>query len=262
VVTYVDNIYDPSMREAVGADVKVMFDLLDKRDFTLVLEDPGTVWHLGPRRYAELAQTYSKLTSHAGRLGIDINIVDRDVQTYPTSKQTGTEFAELFSHAGRNFKTVMVYSEQTMLEQDAPLVSCALAADARAEIEGQGLRTHSSIPFLYRSGLKKADLDLDGNPWPCVNEGDVLVPAGSHLITVRNSQESHKPRLIKLNGDIAEARYGKQAEIEFAYSSSGPAIAIFDRVPKALQLDGSAISQAGTAWIRLPRGSHKVLAAF
>jgi len=262
VVTYVDNIYDPSMREAVGADVNVMFELLDKHDFTLVLEDPGTVWHLGPRRYAELAQTYSKLTRHAGRLGIDINIVNRDAQTYPTIKQSGTEFVQLFSYAGRNFRTVLVYSEQTMLKQDAPLVPYALAADARATMEKGALRTNAAIPVLYRSGLKNADFDLDGSPWPCINEGDVFVPAGIHLLSAHPLQGDPKPRLVKLNGDIVQARYGNHGEIEFSYNSSGPAIAVFDRIPKSLQVDGSSEATVGNAWNKMPRGSHKVLAVF
>jgi hypothetical protein len=53
ILLYVDNIYDPSMREGVRADLTLRLPLLDKCDFTLVMEDPWTVWHLGPRRHAE-----------------------------------------------------------------------------------------------------------------------------------------------------------------------------------------------------------------
>jgi hypothetical protein len=262
VVTYVDNIYDPNMRAAVGADVPGIFGLLDRYDFTLVLEDPGTVWHLGPRRYAELAQTYSKLTRHAGRLGIDINIVARDMKAYPTQKQTGTEFLELFCQAGRHFQTVMAYSEQTMLRQDADLVACALAPETRGEIADGGIRTHASAPVVYRSGLGQADFKMDGNPWPCVEKGDVYLPAGSHLISAGDGAATNRPRLAKLNGNLVEAHYSGNQAIEFSYSSPRRAIAIFSSTPKSLQLDGEAAAEAKTAWVMLPRGSHKVRAAF
>jgi hypothetical protein len=263
VVTYVDNIYDPSMREGVGADVRVMFELLDRYDFTLVLEDPGTVWHLGPRRYAELAQTYLKMTRHSGKLGIDINIIDRDVTSYPTQKQTGSEFLELFYHAGRNFQTVMVYGEQTMLEQDAQLVACALAPDIRAEIVDIGIRMNAPAPFIYRSGLEKAIFEVDGKLWPCADSGGgVSLPAGSHVLSVGKAGEKRLPRLVKLNGNLESARYIDDWTIEFAYSSHRRAISIFNDKPGTLQVDDGAATEASSPWILLPRGSHKVRATF
>jgi hypothetical protein len=262
VVTYVDNIYDSSMREALGADVGVMFELLDRYDFTLILEDPGTVWHLGPRRYAELAQAYSKMTRHTARLGIDINIVDRDVTTFPTQKQTGTEFLELFCQAGRHFQTVMTYSEQSLLPQDAESVSCALAPPIRGEIDDSGIRMQASIPVVYCSGLRQVEFDVDGNSWPCVDQGDVRLPAGSHFISIGDKARMQRPHLIKLNGDLVSARYAEAQAIEFSYGAHRGAMAIFDTVPKSLQVDGGASTTMQTAWMMLPRGSHKVRATF
>lgn len=262
VATYVDNIYDPNMRAAVGADVNGMFGLLDRYDFTLVLEDPGTVWHLGPRRYAELAQTYSKLTSHAGRLGIDINIVARDMKAYPTQKQTGMEFLELFCQAGRHFQTVLAYAEQTMLPQDANLVACALAPETHGEIVNHGVRMRAPIPVVYRSGLRQTDFDVDGKPWPCVDKGDVYLPAGSHFIAEGDDAGMHRPRLVKLNGDLVAARYTDGRAIEFSYTAHRRVIAIFSDIPGSLQVDDGASTKAQTVWAMLPRGSHRVRAAF
>jgi hypothetical protein len=262
VVTYVDNIYDSGMREAVGADVGMMFGLLDRYDFTLVLEDPGTVWHLGPHRYAELAQTYAQMTRHAGQLGIDINIIERDVQTYPTQKQTGTEFLELFSQAGRHFRTVMAYSEKTMLPQDADLVSCALASGAHGKVARHGIQVNATVPIVYQSGLKQAAFEVDGIPWPCSDGGDVRLPPGSHSISISRDRGLHRSHLVKLNGDLAGARYVDGKTIEFSYSTKRRAIAIFDRTPQSLQVDKDAPVITATAWIMLPRGSHKVRAGF
>jgi hypothetical protein len=261
-VTYVDNIYDPSMREGVGADVRVMFELLDNYDFTLILEDPGTVWHLGPRRYAELAQTYSKMTRHAGDLGIDINIVDRDVDSYPTKKQTGSEFLELFYHAGRNFRTVMAYGEQTMLPQDADLVSCALAPEVRTEVVKNGIRMSAPIPFVYRYGEDLQSLEVDGQIWPCIDSGKLSLPAGSHVVSQSQSGGTPRPRLVKLNGNLEGARYLDDRTMEFKYSSYRRAIGVFSDPLGALQVDGRAATKASASWILLPRGSHTVRAAF
>jgi len=262
VVTYVDNIYDPDMREAVGADVSLMFGLLDRYDFTLVLEDPGTVWHLGPRRYAELAQTYTTMTRHMERLGIDINIIERDVQTYPTDKQTGTEFLELFLQAGRHFRTVMVYSDFTMLPYDAELVSCALSPEVKAEVDRRGIRVTTASPVVYRSGLKQKSFDVDGAPWPCSEEGDVRLPAGSHSIAVAENADLSRPRLVKLNGNLTGARYVDDITIEFSYDTHRRAIAIFDRTPKSLQVDKNAQPAPVAPWTMLPRGTHTVRVTF
>jgi len=262
VVTYVDNIYDTTMREAVGADVVLMFQMLDRYDFTLVMEDPGSVWHLGPRRYAELGQTYSKMTRHSGRLGIDINIVDRYAKTYPTQKQTGIEFLELFFHAGAHFPTVMVYSEQTMLPQDTPLVACALAAGTRGEIVDQGIRIHSRIPVAYRSGVKQTEFLVDGNHWPCIDGGDVQLPAGSHVISAADLSAIKPPRLLRLNGNLLAARYATGRSIEFSYTTRHRTIALFDIAPISLQIDNGIAAKAETPWVPLPKGNHKALVTF
>lgn len=262
VVTYVDNIYDPSMREAVGADVGVMFDLLDKHEFTLILEDPGTVWHMGPRRYAELARTYSKMTRHAGKLGIDINIIDRDIAAYPTEKQTGSEFLELFYHAGKHFQTVMVYGEQTMLPQDAELVSCALAPKVHAEIVDNGIRMSAPTPFVYRSGLDLGSIHVNGQPWPFMDAAGVSLPAGSHVLSRSKPAEIQRPRLVKLNGTLEGARYVDDRTIDFKYNSLGRALSIFSEKLQTLQVDDGAVTEASGPLVMLPRGSHKVRAVF
>jgi hypothetical protein len=262
VVTYVDNIYDTSMREAVGADVSGMLKLLERYEFTLVMEDPGTVWHLGPRRYAELAQTYSRLTPDAEQLGIDINIIDRDQTTYPTQKQTGTEFLELFYHAGHNFQTVLAYSEQTILPQDARLVSFAITPEIRAQIVGSEIRVHAPISVNYCSGFEQVDFYVDGGLWPCVDSGEVSLPSGSHSISIGSNAGMKRPRLIKLNGNLSGARYASDKVIEFSYSAHSRAIAIFDHVLQSLQIDDRASAKMGSSWAMLPRGTHKVRAAF
>jgi hypothetical protein len=262
MVTYVDNIYDPSMREAVGADVTEMFALLDKYDFTLVLEDPGTVWSLGPRRYAQLAATYATLTRNTHRLGIDINIVERDEGTRPTLKQTGSEFLELFYYAGSRFKTVMAYAEQTMLSQDAELLSCSLASGARGEMEKTGIRISSPNPVTYRSGIQQSGFRVDGKPWPYADGEDVGLPAGSHSVSVDDGTYEHCPKLVRLNGDILHAEYAAKTVITFTYHAGRQAIAVFSQIPKSIRIDREAPADSKSEWVMMPAGSHQVQAVF
>jgi hypothetical protein len=259
-VTYVDNIYDPSMREAVGADVTEMFKLMDKYNFTLVLEDPWTVWHLGPRRYAQLAGTYAKLTGHVPRLGIDINIVDRE-KAFPTQKQTGSEFLQLFNFAGANFNTVMAYSEQTLLGQDAELVASALVNGARGKLVKSGVQIETPNPVVYRSGFKQAGFRVDGAPWPYSDGGDVGLPAGSHFISA-DSEFALCPKLVRLNGDILHAEYTAKNIINFTYRAGRQAIAVFSRVPKSVMIDGKPLVASTSDWVMMPAGSHQVQASF
>jgi len=89
VLTHVDDRLDTGMRDAIGADAARVLPLLDRHSFTFLVEDPATVWHLGAQRYAEIAARYGRLTPRRGRLAIDLNIVDRYQDVYPTKQQTG-----------------------------------------------------------------------------------------------------------------------------------------------------------------------------
>ena len=51
VLTHVDDRFDTGMRDAIGADAARVLPLLDTHSFTFLIEDPATVWHLGPQRY-------------------------------------------------------------------------------------------------------------------------------------------------------------------------------------------------------------------
>ncbi len=264
ILLYVDNISDPTMREGVGADLTVMLPLLDKYDFTLVMEDPWTVWHLGPRRYAELAKTYARYTSKTDRLGIDINIVDRAQEVFPTQKQTGSEFLQLFHYAGLYFPTVMAYSEWTMYPQDLELVSNALAAGVSVEASRKGVRIASGGSVIFRMKAS-GEVLVDGTPWPCVGPEGILLPKGSHDVSVGKAIRLERPRLIRLNGTLLDARYVGENGIDFSYESRAKGIALFDRPLRSFQVDGSRKDESPAAdsnWLMMPAGLHRLRAFF
>jgi hypothetical protein len=66
--------------------------------------------------------------------------------------------------------------------------------------------------------------------------------------------------LLRLNADLQGARRVNAATMEFSYQSTARAIAVFDRVPRQMLVDGAEgpLEFAGPRTILLPRGQHVV----
>src|ERR1035437_5267056 len=136
VLTHGGDRFDTGMRECIGADAARVLPLLDTRSFTFLIEDPATVWHLGPERYAAIAERYRSLTPHQERLAIDLNIVERYQNVYPAKQQTGTELFQLVHRAAGSFARVALYFENSLLPPDLKLLPSAAAAVSRIEHMG------------------------------------------------------------------------------------------------------------------------------
>jgi hypothetical protein len=255
VLTHVDDRFDTGMREAIGADAARVLPLLDHHTFTFLIEDPATVWHLGPQRYQSIAEHYRTLTPHRDRLAIDINIVDRYQNVYPTKQQTGTELFQLLHHAAANFQRVALYFENSLLPPDLKLLPAASAVVTR--IGKIGPKT--VVDSVSGVGLPwKGPAMVDGQPWPAADDDTVWLPAGPHSIEL--APRPCGARLVRLNADLRAARAVNATTIEFSYQTSARAIAILDRAPHRLQIDGAEepIERAGPHTILLPRGQHVV----
>jgi len=50
------------MREKIGADTIEAAGLLGPARFHILIEDPATIWHLGPQRYPQIPRRYQALT--------------------------------------------------------------------------------------------------------------------------------------------------------------------------------------------------------
>ena len=253
VLTHVDNRLDREMRDAIGADAARVLTLLDRHAFTFLIEDPATVWHLGPERYKTMAEHYQSLTPRHERLAIDLNIVERYQNVYPTKQQTGTELLQLVHAAATQFPRVAVYFENSLLPVDLDLLPAAAAAVTRMERLGTGITVNSATGF----GLPwQGGAAVDGQPWPAADEQTLWLPAGSHGI--EPIAQPRGLRLVRLNGELKAARLVNSSEMEFSYHSSARAIAAFDRAPSRIHVDGAdqPILRAGPTTVLLPRGQH------
>src|SRR5450432_3241803 len=243
------------MREAIGADAARVLPLLDTHNFTFLIEDPATVWHLGPQRYQTIAERYRALTPHRDKLAIDLNIVDRYQNVYPTKQQTGTELFQLVHRAAGSFARVALYFENSLLPADLKLLPSAAAAVSRMEHMGPKTVIDSAggVGIPWKGGAK-----VDGELWPAQDDEILWLPAGPHAI--EPAPRATGPRLMHLNGDLKAARAVDAHTLEFTYQSASRGIAILSRAPVTLQIDGvdEAPKLAGPATLLLPRGQHVV----
>jgi len=253
VLTHIDDRFDTSIRDALGADAARVLPLLDSHSFTFLIEDPATIWNLGPQRYPAIAERYRLLTRHPEKLAIDLNIVERYQNVYPTKQQTGAELFQLVHHAANSFPRVALYFENSLLPPDLKLLPAAAATVTRVEALGQKLVIES------RSGVGipwKGPALVDGAAWPVHDDETVWLAAGAH--TIEPGKATSAPRLLYLNADLKAARAVGPAAIEFSYQSQSRAIARFDRMPRKLQIDGEEVPVVTL----LPRGQHVVTAAW
>jgi hypothetical protein len=252
VLTHVDDRFDTGMRDAIGADAAAVLPLLDDHNFTFLIEDPATVWNLGAQRYRTIAARYRELTPRREKLAIDINIVDRYQDVYPTKQQTGTELFELVHEAAANFDRVALYFENSLLPPDLALLPSAAAAVRRIESLGGKTVVDSELPVGVRW---KGPVLVDGQPWPARDERMVWLPAGRHSLESAGDQVG--PRLLRLNGELEAARWAGDSTLEFSYRSAARAIAVLDRTPKEVEVDGVK-EKAASRTLLLPRGQHFV----
>ena len=255
VLTHVDDRLDTGMRDAIGADAAGVLPLLDRSPFTFLVEDPATVWHLGPQRYREIAKRYEALTARRDRLAIDINIVERYQDVYPTRQQTGTELLQLVHTASAAFPRVALYFENSLAKPDLALLPAAAAVPGRVELAG----TRMAVESPNFVGIRwSGPAVVDGRPWPVRNESVVWVPAGPHAVEPGTAVTG--ARVLDFNGDLQSAGYRRDGTIDLAYQSQARAFAVLDRPPTGVQIDGVDVQPdlCGSRTLALPRGQHLV----
>lgn len=220
VLTHVDDRFDSTMRDKLGADAAGLLPVANAHGATFLVEDPATVWHLGPERYTEMARRYAAIAPPGARLGVDLNIVERYQDVYPTKQQTGSELLQLVHSAAAAFPRVALYFENSIAGVDWPLLPGAAAAARVESLADGGVRVSAAQSVSLRwAGCAQ----VNGTPWP-VRSGDfILLPAGGG--EVQRCDDPTAPALRDFNGLLhgAEMRNGR---LTIRYSSQTRAIAV------------------------------------
>jgi hypothetical protein len=260
VLTHVDDRFDAGMKDSIGADAARVLPLLDRHTFSFLIEDPATIWNLGPQRYPEIAKRYRPLTTHMENLAIDINIVDRYQDVYPTKQQTGTELFELVHMASTAFPRVALYFENSILKPDLSLLASSSAVVTRYARDRQKVTIESphDLELNWPAGTGAL---VDGKPWPIQSAAALYLPAGEHVIEPAAKRDVIT--VIDLNATLSMASIESGKRIAFEYSSESRAIVRFDRRPSQIEVDGEtfpACAASGPCSVLLPRGRHRVTA--
>jgi hypothetical protein len=257
VLTHVDDRFDTRMRDLIGADAARVLPLLDRHDFTFLIEDPATIWNLGPQRYPQIAARYQPITQHTDHLAIDINIVERYQDVYPTKQQTGTELFQLVHVAAQAFPRVALYFENSILTPDLPLLASAASTVDKAEQNGSRLIVDS------RRGVGvswQGPAFVNGHLWPVRDDTTLWLPAGTSVIDPAPKDSSL--RIVDFNGDLQSANAAAQ-DLQFSYQSNARALAVLNARPRKIEIDGAAAGEklpesGGSFVLTLPRGQHVV----
>jgi hypothetical protein len=253
-LTHVDDRLDAGMRESIGADSASVLPLLGRHDFTFLIEDPATIWHLGPDRYSQMAAKYKPLTGRQEKLAIDINIVERYQDVYPTKQQTGVEMLQLVNTAAKAFPRVALYFEHSLLKPDLPLLPAAAAGASRLEVSDAKIVVDSP----HGAGAAwTGPARVDGREWPIYDGQTVWLPAGAHVIEPGTA--SSAMQVLRLNADLTAASVTGGA-VELAYRSSARVFVETDRRPARVEVDGQAYTPEyfGETMFALPRGQHVI----
>ncbi|MBV9674748.1 MAG: hypothetical protein JO185_00320, partial [Acidobacteriaceae bacterium] len=255
VLTHIDDRFDPGIRDALGADVARTLPVVQARRSTLLVEDPAPLWGLGAERYSKLAGKYNELTKDRQHLAVDINVVERYQDVYPTKKQTGMELLELVHEAAHSFARVALYFENSLEKQDLSLLPAA-ATIARIASVGTGefeMDAAEPTRVAWHGPVK-----IDGKPWPVQDTEYVLVPAGKHRLTA--ATELPVVTLTDFNGDLQSTIPGKNS-IDLAYVSQSRAIAKVNSPIASVEVDGVRLPKpviTNNQSILLPAGQHLV----
>lgn len=262
IVTVIDSIADKNMREEIGVDADAIAALQEKYDFLLQVEDPFTLWNLGPDRYKVIGEEYRNIISEENELSIDINVIDRKGEVYPTSKQRGIELYQLVNNAGKYTDKVILYSLATLEEDDMELVPYSTASDISVrQISEAEYATRADKRFIWRTDTSGKTFLVDGQIWPFVSAGGVIIPGGGHKLEVQDIENDSVFLIESVNGEISDVI--RDEATSFCYSSEGRFYIIVSRKPSQVEIDGQSfkpelIENYGKYTLCLPHGEHRI----
>lgn len=261
-VTVIDSIADKNMREHIGVDAEAIAKLQDKYRFMLQIEDPFTLWKLGPDRYKVIGEEYRSIMSDGNELSIDINVIDRGGKVYPTKKQRGLELYQLINNAGRYSDKVILYALATFEKSDMELVPYTTSNDIKvSEISKNEYSIKADKRFIWNTDTEGKTYYIDGEKWAFVSAKGVIIPGGEHRLKVENIKNNSKLFIKDINGEISAISQGKS--ISFSYSSEGRFYMVVNNKPSQIKIDGSSFNpeikeNSSNYTIILPEGKHEV----
>jgi hypothetical protein len=200
----------------------------------------------------------------------DINVVNRDIRYShsPTALAVGSELALSLIDASAANGRVGLYSEGTIPFEDLQTLASVLSHDAKVEQRWNSWVTESKGSIMLATPGRWQDFKVDNIVWPGWGENEIFVPGGTHRITAVEKKFSLFDtsvldiRLVRFAGNL-DALTRTDRGFRFDYDSAMRSLALFNKQPFAIKVDGNAhpepvIPHAGLWSVRLPRGRHRV----
>lgn len=241
VLTHIDDRLDRRMRDALGADSSRLLAATENKDLVFLIEDPATVWHLGPARYPQIAKEYAALTPNPARLAIDLNIVERYQDVYPTKQQTGAELAQLVHFAAKAFHRVALYFEYSLAPRDLNLPAIAAGGLESWEERDGKVRLKLSRQSAIRW---PGNALVNGQLWPLTDGEELLLPPGEWVL--EPTSQAPPWRIASLNAEI------------LAVESAASELSIRYRARAASTVLARRDAPAETQSLRLHRGEGRL----
>ena len=271
IVTMLDSLHSKTLNRDTGVDSRLILALMDRFPFTLQVEDPSHFWADAPDRYQKFAETYLKLVKDRNRLMFDINVVpDRNIEKSHSPSQTavGIELAQTVIAARQASGRVAVYSEGTMPYPDIEAISRVLANDTVVENLSNSWTVESKDAVILSAPGLWRDYQINGKIWPGWGDNAIYMPAGKHLISPLDRKyklmdtSALDIRMLRFSGDM-DSLTPTLDGFEFTYDSTLRTIALLNREPHEIQIDGRktdgrSMGFAGNWIVLLPSGKHRV----
>lgn len=262
VVTFIDSLYDKDMKEHIGVDSAKLAQLQNKYGFVMQIEDPFTLWKLGPERYKVIGKSYREIMNKNGKMTIDINIIDRFGDVYPTKKQRGLELYELTNQASQSTDKVMFYALATLEKDDMELFPYAESFGIKVkDIGDKKYSFDSTKKFVLEINTRDKQFYIDGSIWPLYSEKGVIIPAGKHILSYKDAKTS-AIHIEDINSEINTAAI-KSNKISLSYNSDGRCFIILNKKPSQIKegnriIKPKIVSYGSKFTITLPQGKHDI----
>ncbi|MBN1782323.1 DUF2334 domain-containing protein [bacterium] len=272
VVTALDNINARQTGLGTAMDTPRLIELGKRLPFTLQIEDPYELWHLGPSRYDRISQTYRALLQEPEDLILDINVVPYRSfkQTMaPTRQPTGLELYQLLRSASQNQNRVALYSESSIYMVDFPWIPYALGQQTTETLTPYRweIRSGNTVSIDMNPDAHQ-DLMVNGSFWPAYHRGRLTLPAGDHVIQsipgIRGLAKSFSSstRLVDISGELKSCRMNRQG-IEVTCESPVRNYMIVNERPNKIMVDNKTyktrVRKGRTGYaFAVPSGPHTV----
>jgi len=271
VVTSPDNIVAKKTDEYTTTDTKRLIDLQKEFDFTLQIDDPEEMWHLGPFRYDSLSSTYQRLMPGEPPI-LDINVISHrllEASPAPTQQPTGIELYHSITGALQQKNRVAIYSESSIYEVDFPWIARALGRHSKERLSADHWQIQTDRTVMVDLDPKThRNISVDGRIWPAYYRGKMILPSGSHTIRplkrIENLAGTFKTsaRLVDISGELESCEMFSRG-LEMDYHSPVSNYIIVNEHPHKVILDGKRyetdiVHGIPGYTIRLPAGSHTV----